>query len=55
MQFVWTFASLLAVCIPEDEGPRVSWLEDGWTARVSSLLTCVSSTAKEVSGLLIGV
>ena len=46
---------LLAVCIPEDDGPRVSWLEDGWTAGVSSLLTGVSGTAKEVSGLLIGV
>ena len=45
----------LGDCIPKDNGPGVPWLEDGWTAGVSGLVTGISGTAEGVSGLLIGV
>ena len=45
----------LGVCVPKDDGPWVSWLEDGWTAGVSGRLTAVSRTAEGVAGLLVGV
>ena len=55
MQFVRPFVSFLGCLYSEDDGPWVSWLEDGWTAGVSGLLTGVSGTAEGVSGLLISV